>query len=196
MFIKTANYLASYKQLWQCPPPIMPEYAFIGRSNVGKSSLINLLTNNKGLAKVSGKPGKTQAINYFIINESWYLVDLPGYGYAKSSQKEREAWKKMIETYLAGRESLQCVFLLIDSRHEPQQIDITFANWLGEVGLPFVLVFTKSDKASNKAVQTNIAAFKKEMLKYWEEVPQIFVTSAEEKVGHEDILTFIDGVNN
>lgn len=178
------------------PATSLPEYAFIGRSNVGKSSLINMITDRNKLAKTSQTPGKTQLINHFIINENWYLVDLPGYGFAKASKKMKEQWEKMIKNYLAKRENLQCVMVLIDSRLEPQKIDLEFIGWLGEIGLPFVLIFTKSDKQSKGKTHANVEAFKKKMLEEWEELPAIFVTSAEERIGKEDILAFIDDVNS
>ena len=196
MFIKTANYIGSYTETSQCPPPIMPEYAFIGRSNVGKSSLINMLMNHKGLARVSNRPGKTQAINYYLVNDGWYVVDLPGYGYAKTSQSNRADWEKMIHNFLAERETIQCVFLLVDSRLEPQKNDIAFANTLGEIGVPFIIIFTKADKLSLVAVDKNVALFKKEMLKHWSEMPQYFISSAEEKKGRDEILSFIGKINN
>jgi GTP-binding protein len=173
----------------------MPEYAFIGRSNVGKSSLINMLVQKKGLAKTSATPGKTQLINHFLVNNKWYIVDLPGYGYAKSSKTNRTEWERFIRYYLKNRESLQCVFVLIDSRIPPQKVDIEFCSWLGEHGIPFLLVFTKADKQSkHKSLQT-VAAFKKEMLKYFEEVPQEFITSSETSDGRDDLLNFIDDIN-
>ncbi|MDX2000810.1 MAG: ribosome biogenesis GTP-binding protein YihA/YsxC [Chitinophagales bacterium] len=195
MFIKTANFIGSYPSISKCPPPQLPEYAFIGRSNVGKSSLVNLITGNKGLAKVSQTPGKTQTINFFLVNDAWWLVDLPGYGYAKTSQKNRGQWSKMTADYLEKRESLQCVFLLIDSRLPPQTVDITFANWLGASGIPFVIVFTKADKNSKNELASNVAAFKKEFLKHWETMPQYFITSAEKREGQEDLLSLIDSIN-
>lgn len=194
MIIKSANFIGSFPQLDKCPPAELPEFAFIGRSNVGKSSLINLLTNRNKLAKVSSTPGKTQLINIFLINEQWNLVDLPGYGYARTSQKNRGAWGTMIRKYLSGRETLQCTFVLIDSRLEPQKIDLEFINWLGQEGIPFVLVFTKADKSGANEVQRNIAAFKKAMLQSWDEVPQTFVTSASARTGQDTILSFIGEV--
>ncbi len=194
MIIKSANFVASYPGIEKCPLSPVPEFAFIGRSNVGKSSLINLITNRNKLAKVSSTPGKTQLLNFFIINEEWHLVDLPGYGYARTSQKNRGAWSAMIRKYLTIRENIQCIFVLIDSRLEPQKIDLEFLNWLGENGLPFVLVFTKADKSGAAEVQRNIAAFKKAMLQTWEEMPKHFITSSVQRSGHEEILDFIDGV--
>lgn len=190
MFEK-ATYLISSPSYDQCPKPDKFEIAFIGRSNVGKSSLINMLAGRKGLAKTSGKPGKTQMINHFLIDESWYLVDLPGYGYAKTSKTNREAWAIMIEDYLAHRESLQIVFVLIDSRLDPQKIDIEFINWLGENGVPFALVFTKADKQSVNKGQQNMAKFRKVMKKTWEELPIFFLTSSETALGKEELTEYI-----
>ncbi len=196
MIIKSAEFTVSNTKISKLPEPTLPEYAFIGRSNVGKSSLINMLTNIKGLAKTSQKPGKTQLINHFLINQSWYLVDLPGYGYAKSSKSNRAEWAKFIRNYLEKRESLQCVFVLIDSRLEPQKIDLDFCCWLGERGIPFVLVFTKADKLGVNKSQQNIATFKKSLLKFFEEIPQIFLTSSETGLGREDILELVENINS
>lgn len=195
MNIKTAEFICSNTQISKLPPPVMPEYAFIGRSNVGKSSLINMLTGKKGLAKTSQTPGKTQLINHFLINSNWYVVDLPGYGYARISKSKKEDWDKFIRHYLTKRESLQCVMVLIDSRLEPQKIDVEFCNKLGEWGLPFVLVFTKADKQSNTKTDQNVAKFRKALLATFEAVPDCFVTSSETGVGHDEVLNFIDGVN-
>jgi len=195
MIVKSAEFICSNTQVSKLPPPIMPEYAFIGRSNVGKSSLINMLTSKKGLAKTSQTPGKTQLINHFLINDNWYIVDLPGYGYARISKSKKEDWNKFIRTYLDKRESLQCVMVLIDSRLEPQKIDIEFCNWLGEKGLSFVLVFTKADKQSSIKTDQNVAKFKKALLATFEEVPPIFVTSSETQNGRDEVLGFIDEVN-
>lgn len=173
----------------------MPEYAFIGRSNVGKSSLINMLVNKKGLAKTSQTPGKTQLINHFIINDSWYIVDLPGYGYAKTSRSNRSDWQKFIHYYLKNRENLQCVFVLIDSRIEPQKIDIEFCCWLGENGIPFLVVYTKADKQSDFKTKQNASKFRKTLLGYFEEMPQEFVTSSETRDGKDEILGFIHELN-
>lgn len=173
------------------PAPNLPEYAFIGRSNVGKSSLINMLTGHKSLAKTSSSPGKTQTVNHFLIEKSWYLVDLPGYGYAKVSKSSREEWQKMIRHYFKKRENLMCVFLLIDGRHEPLKADLDFAVWLGELEIPFVLVFTKGDKLGASSLQSNVAAFRKKMLQWWTETPITFLTSAETKLGRENLLSFI-----
>jgi GTP-binding protein len=195
MIVKSAEFICSNTQISRLPPPVKPEYAFIGRSNVGKSSLINMLVAKKGLAKTSQTPGKTQLINHFYINDLWYLVDLPGYGYARISKSKKEDWNKFIRAYLDKRESLQCVMVLIDSRLEPQKIDIEFCNWLGEKGLSFVLIFTKADKQSSIKTDQNIAKFKKAMLATFDEVPPIFVTSAETQLGRDEVLGFIDGVN-
>jgi len=194
--IKTAAFVCSNTRTDKLPPPVRPEYAFIGRSNVGKSSLINMLLNHKGLAKTSQKPGKTQLINHFIVNDDWYLVDLPGYGYARTSKSNRTEWERFIRYYLKNRESLQCVFVLIDSRLEPQKVDIEFCNWLGEEGIPFLLIFTKADKQSAVKTDQNVAKFKKELLKSFEEVPQIFITSAENKLGRDVVLRLIDELNS
>jgi len=195
MIIKSADFICSNTQVSKLPPPLKPEYAFIGRSNVGKSSLINMLTNRKGLAKTSQTPGKTQLINHFLINDSWYIVDLPGYGYARISKSKKEDWDKFIRTYLDKRESLQCVMVLIDSRHEPQKIDLEFCNWLGEKGLPFVLVFTKADKQSGLKTSQNIAKFRKALMQTFEEAPEYFITSSETQEGRDAVLDFVDGVN-
>src|SRR3954471_23809579 len=195
MIVKSAEFICSNTQISKLPPPVKPEYAFIGRSNVGKSSLINMLVAKKGLAKTSQTPGKTQLINHFLINESWYIVDLPGYGYARISKSKKEDWNKFIRTYLDKRESLQCVMVLIDSRLEPQKIDIEFCNWLGEKGLSFVLVFTKADKQSAVKTDQNIAKFKKAMIATFEEVPPYFVTSSETHDGRDKVLAFIAETN-
>jgi GTP-binding protein len=195
MIVKSAEFICSNTQISKLPPPVKAEYAFIGRSNVGKSSLINMLTGKKGLAKTSQTPGKTQLINHFLINDSWYIVDLPGYGYARASKSKKADWSKFIHTYLDKRESLQCVLVLIDSRLEPQKIDLEFCNWLGEKGLSFILVFTKADKQSNIKTDQNIAKFKKAILTSFEEAPQYFITSAETQIGHDDVLKFIDNIN-
>ena len=195
MIVKSAEFICSNTQVSRLPPPLKPEYAFIGRSNVGKSSLINMLVAKKGLAKTSQTPGKTQLINHFYINDHWYLVDLPGYGYARISKSKKEDWNKFIRTYLDKRESLQCVMVLIDSRLEPQKIDIEFCNWLGEKGLSFVLIFTKADKQSSVKTDQNVAKFKKALSATFDEVPPIFITSAETQLGRDQVLAFIDGVN-
>ncbi|MBC7401022.1 MAG: YihA family ribosome biogenesis GTP-binding protein [Mucilaginibacter sp.] len=195
MIIKTADFICSNTQISKLPPPIKPEYAFIGRSNVGKSSLINMLTAKKGLAKTSQTPGKTQLINHFLVNDNWYIVDLPGYGYARASKTKKADWNKFIQQYLDKRESLQCVMVLIDSRLDPQKIDIEFCNWLGEKGLSFVLVFTKADKQSSIKTDQSVAKFKKALLETFDEVPQIFITSAELHAGRDEILGFISTIN-
>jgi GTP-binding protein len=196
MIIKNAEFLCSNTRVDKLPEANKPEYAFIGRSNVGKSSLINAMTGRKNLAKTSQKPGKTQLINHFLINDSWYLVDLPGYGFAKASKSNREEWSRFIRKYLIDRTNLQCVFVLIDSRLEPQKIDIDFCTWLGEQGIPFILVFTKADKQSVVKSDQHIAKFKKTLLTYFEEVPPLFLTSAETKKGCEELLIFIDEINS
>jgi len=195
MIIKSADFICSNTQISKLPPPVKPEYAFIGRSNVGKSSLINMLVGKKGLAKTSQTPGKTQLINHFLINENWYLVDLPGYGYARISKSKKEDWDKFIRNYLNKRESLQCVLVLIDSRLEPQKIDLEFCNMLGEKGLPFALIFTKADKQSPVKTDQNVAKFRKALLATFEEVPDIFVTSSESALGKDEVLNFVDGIN-
>ena len=195
MIVKSAEFICSNTQISKLPPPVKPEYAFIGRSNVGKSSLINMLTAKKGLAKTSQTPGKTQLINHFLINDNWYIVDLPGYGYARASKSKKADWDKFIHSYLDKRESLQCVMALIDSRLEPQKIDLEFCNWLGEKGLPFVLVFTKADKQSSVKTDQNIAKFKKALLTTFDEVPDIFITSAETHDGRDEILGFVGRIN-
>ncbi|TAD99149.1 MAG: YihA family ribosome biogenesis GTP-binding protein [Bacteroidetes bacterium] len=195
MSIKTANFVKSSPEYQQCPPPTLPEYAFIGRSNVGKSSLINMIVAQKDMAKTSGKPGKTQLINHFLINEQWYLVDLPGYGYAKVSKEKKKTFGAMIENYLLERKSLRCVFVLIDIRLEMQKNDQEFMRWLGECGIPFVLAFTKCDKLSKNGVQKAVQAYEQEMFKEWEEMPTYFVSSANTNQGQEEILAFIDQIN-
>jgi GTP-binding protein len=192
MNIKSAEFVISNTELSKCPKPDMPEFAFIGRSNVGKSSLINLLTNRKDLAKTSGKPGKTQTINHFIVNKQWYLVDLPGYGYAGVSRTSRKSWGKMIENYFLNRENLYCTFVLVDARHEPQKKDIEFITWLGEKKIPLCIVLTKADKVQRNALAKSQQQLKKELLETWDELPPIFVTSAEKKVGKDEVLDFIE----
>lgn len=195
MTIHTADYSASFPSVNKCPNTEIPEYAFIGRSNVGKSSLINMLCERKKLALTSGKPGKTQMLNYFIINKLWYLVDLPGYGYAKISKVKRESFRKMIEGYLQRRNNLQCTFLLIDSNVSPQKIDIEFINWLGEARIPFVIVYTKSDKSKAPELKKNIEAFQNKLLETWHELPTQFHTSANKREGRDELLEYIEGLN-
>lgn len=196
MIIKTAEFLVSSPGIKACPEKRLPEYAFIGRSNVGKSSLINLLVERKGLAKTSSTPGKTQLINYFLINDDWYLVDLPGYGYAKTSKSSRNKWGKMIHEYLVKRDTLVCIFILIDSRHKPQNKDIDFINWVGASELPFVIVFTKCDKLSKTELAKNMKAYQDHLYKYWQELPLMFQTSTLDKRGREEILNFIQENNH
>jgi len=195
MIIKSAEYLISNAEWDKCPKPVLPEYAFIGRSNVGKSSLINMLANNDKLAKTSGTPGKTQLINHFLINQAWYLVDLPGYGFAKVSQSARRRWEQMIENYLRKRENLVNVFVLIDSRHTPQKLDLEFINQLGEWQVPFNLVFTKADKNTQVETSRNVKAFLNKLKEDWEFLPAHFITSTVKKTGRDAILGFIDEMN-
>lgn len=195
MKLTEAKFVQSASDYRKSPQPLLPEYAFIGRSNVGKSSLINMLTANKNLAKTSQTPGKTQLINHFQVNNKWFLVDLPGYGFAKAPKAEREKWDKMIWDYLANRENLMCVFVLIDIRIEPQTVDLNFIDALGEKGIPFYLIFTKADKVGKVTAEQNIDLFKKTMLMTWSKVPPYFVTSSERKVGREELLKAIDELN-
>jgi GTP-binding protein len=195
MIIRSAVYVISSPDYLQSPKPDRPEYAFIGRSNVGKSSLINMLCNNDKLAKTSGIPGKTQLINHFSVNDEWYLVDLPGYGFAKRSQTQRKKWEKMIEDYLRKRPNLVTVFILIDSRHSPQKIDLGFVGNLGEWQIPFCLVFTKADKENQRTVSANVKAFLDKMRDTWQFLPQHFVTSTLKKMGRDKILGLIDELN-
>ncbi len=192
MQIKEALFVISNSEVSKCPVDGKHEFAFIGRSNVGKSSLINMLTGKKNLAKTSGTPGKTQLINHFIIDNNWYLVDLPGYGYAKASKTARYKWEKFIADYLTKRTTLMNTFVLLDARLEPQKIDLEFMNWCGEKGIPFSMVFTKIDKLSSTALQKNLAKYKKEMLKYWDELPPVFTSSSESGFGKEPILNYIE----
>ncbi|MDR1345293.1 MAG: ribosome biogenesis GTP-binding protein YihA/YsxC [Bacteroidales bacterium] len=196
MQLKTIKFLQSEADWRRCPPPALPEFAFIGRSNVGKSSLINMLANHKSLAKISSKPGKTRTINHFLVNNAWYLVDLPGYGYAVVSKTMRAKWESMIRDYLNFRTNLQIVFVLIDSRLEPQQKDIDFINTLGELGLPFALIFTKADKLSATATHQNIMQFRQKLLETWEELPAHFITSAVTAKGREELLNYIEQIIN
>ncbi len=191
-----AQYVISNTDWRKCPPTTLPEYAFIGRSNVGKSSLINMLTQQKGLAKTSSKPGKTLLINHFLVEDSWYIVDLPGYGYAQVDKNGQRRLQALINGYIMHREALTCLMLLIDSRHEPQKIDLEFMAQLGENGIPFVIVFTKLDKLSNAKWQLNLQKYKERLSEEWEELPPIFATSAEKGVGRDEILDYIHSVND
>jgi len=195
MEIKTAEFTLSAPTVSMCPQDSKPEYAFIGRSNVGKSSLINMLTNHKKLAKTSQTPGKTLLINHFIINKEWYLVDLPGYGYAKRSKKEQQKLDQMIRGYILQREQLVNVFVLVDVRLEPQKIDLEFIEWLGQSSVPFAIVFTKADKLTANKVAQNVEAYKKKLLETWEELPPYYITSSEKRQGREEVLEYIDNIN-
>ena len=195
MNVKKAEFVISNTDVQKCPQDGKPEYAFIGRSNVGKSSLINMLTGKKGLAMTSSTPGKTQLINHFIINDEWYLVDLPGYGYAQRGKAGRQKIQEIIDHYLDEREDLTCLFVLLDCRHEPQKIDLDFINLLGESGIPFVIVFTKIDKLSQSRLNENISAYKDKLLETWEELPPIFYTSSEHKKGKDELLDYIENIN-
>jgi GTP-binding protein len=195
MIIKDAQFVISNTDYRKCPQDGKPEYAFIGRSNVGKSSLINMLTNRKGLAMTSSKPGKTQLINHFIINDEWYLVDLPGYGYAQRGKEGREKIRKIIDSYILNRAELTCLFLLLDCRHEPQEIDLDFINWLGEEGVPFVIVFTKTDKIGKVRLRENTEIYINKLHETWEELPTIFYTSSEHRIGGDEILNYIEQIN-
>ena len=194
MIIKSAEYTISSARVQQCPASDLPEFAFIGRSNVGKSSLINMLTGKNGLAKTSATPGKTILINHFLINGSWYVVDLPGYGYAKRGMKQRDELQRMITGYILNREQMMNLFLLIDSRHEPQRIDLEFIEWLGENGIPFSIVFTKADKLSKGKLAGNVKHYLSELSKQWEELPPHFITSSETKQGREELLDYIETI--
>ena len=195
MEIKSAEFVISNSSVEKCPSTHAPEYAFIGRSNVGKSSLINMLTNNKKLAKTSATPGKTLLINHFLINNEWYLVDLPGYGYAKISKKEQEKLQQIISSYILCREQMTNLFVLVDSRHEPQKIDMEFIEWLGENGIPFSIVFTKADKSKPTKLEANIDAYLKALKEQWEELPPYFITSSENKTGRTELLNYIESIN-
>lgn len=195
MEIRSAKYLISSPRVELCPVADKPEYAFIGRSNVGKSSLINMLTNQQKLAKTSGSPGKTQMINHFIINKEWYMVDLPGYGYAKVSQKQRASFSKMISNYLQQRQNLVTVFVLIDSRHKPQQLDLDFLAQLGELQIPFNMIFTKADKSTQREAAKNVRGFIEAMREQWEFIPRSFLTSAVKGLGRKEILSYIEELN-
>ena len=195
MKIKSSEFVLSNSDVAKCPKNNIPEYAFIGRSNVGKSSLINMLTSRKSLAKTSGRPGKTQLINHFLINEEWYLVDLPGYGYARVSKSAKKTFQKFITQYFALREQLVTGFVLVDIRHKPQPIDLDFMKWLGENGIPFSIIFTKADKLKPKAIENHVEDYKKILLETWEEVPNYFITSSSKDVGKEEVLEYIDSLN-
>lgn len=195
MMIKSAEFVMSNSRVENCPDSRLPEYAFIGRSNVGKSSLINMLTERKSLAKTSAKPGKTQLINHFLINKNWHLVDLPGYGYAKVSKSVKKTFQKFITAYFEKREQMICAFVLIDSRHEPQNIDLEFMQWLGERQIPFCIIFTKADKLKPMALERNIENYETQMLETWAEMPQYFVSSATTGLGKDEILEYINSVN-
>lgn len=195
MIIKSAAYLCSNGVVAKCPPANMHEYAFTGRSNVGKSSLINMLTNRKELALISGKPGKTKTVNHFLINENWYLVDLPGYGFAKVSKQEKERFDNLLEDYVQNRTNLISLFILIDSRHAPQKIDLEFLEWLGSNGIPFAIMFTKIDKLSSSELNKNLTHYKKELLKAWNDLPPIFITSAHTGAGKTEVLNYIEQMN-
>jgi GTP-binding protein len=191
MKITTAEFISSYADVHKCPPADKPEFAFIGRSNVGKSSLINMLTNSRNLAKTSSTPGKTQTINHFLINTAWYLVDLPGYGYAKASKSLRQGFGRIIEDYVLKRENLSCLFILIDARLEPQKIDLSFIQWVGEKNIPLCLLFTKSDKLGKNDLAKSIARYKKTLTEVWDELPPIVITSSETRMGKDEVLDFI-----
>lgn len=193
--IKSARFVISNFDVRKCPSDNKPEYAFIGRSNVGKSSLINALTGQRKLAMTSATPGKTLLINHFLVNDEWYLVDLPGYGYAKRSKSQTEQLQKIISSYVLGREQMTLLFVLIDSRHEPQKIDLEFIEWLGENGVPFAIIFTKADKLTKSALSANIETYKRRLLEEWEELPPVFVTSSESRLGRDEVLQYINDVN-
>jgi GTP-binding protein len=195
MEIKDARFVISNTDVERCPRPDRPEYAFIGRSNVGKSSLINMLTNRKSLAKTSGKPGKTRLINHFLINDTWYLVDLPGYGYAKIGRRESKKWGNFFRNYILTRENLFCLFVLIDSRHDPQPIDLEFMEWLGINEIPFAIIFTKTDKLKEQELEDNMKNYQQKMLETWESMPPWFVSSAQTGHGRTEILKYIQNIN-
>ena len=195
MEIKDARFVISNTDVKKCPADGKPEYAFIGRSNVGKSSLINMLTGKKGLAMTSSTPGKTLLINHFLINDDWYLVDLPGYGYAQRGKEGRENIRRIIENYILEREELTNLFVLIDSRHEPQKIDLEFMEWLGENGIPFAIIFTKTDKISKSRLQENFQVYENKLKETWEELPPVFFSSSEKKEGKNEILSYIEQIN-
>ncbi|WP_425076852.1 ribosome biogenesis GTP-binding protein YihA/YsxC [Psychroserpens sp. S379A] len=196
MLIKTAEFIISNSDVDKCPKDHLPEYAFIGRSNVGKSSLINMLTNHKNLAKTSGRPGKTQLINHFLINKNWFLVDLPGYGYARVSKTEKKKFQKFITNYFEKRKQLVSAFVLVDIRHKPQNIDLEFMEYLGVSEIPFSIIFTKADKLKPMAIEKHVKDYCQVLLKTWEELPPHFVTSSSKAIGREDVLQFIDSTNH
>ena len=196
MHIKSAEFVMSNSDVAKCPKTPLPEYAFIGRSNVGKSSLINMLTSRKSLAKTSGRPGKTQLINHFLINKNWHLVDLPGYGYARVSKNTKNTFQKFITQYFSLREQLVSAFVLVDIRHEPQTIDLEFMQWLGEHGIPFSIIFTKADKLKPNAILRHIEDYKNVLLETWEDMPNYFITSSSNETGKDDVLSYIDSLNN
>ena len=195
MVINKSEFVISAPSVERCPDDNKPEYAFIGRSNVGKSSLINMLCQHKGLAKTSATPGKTLLINHFLINDEWYIVDLPGYGYARRGKDSREQLSKIIRSYILGREQMTNLFVLVDSRHKPQKIDLEFMEWLGENGVPFSIVFTKMDKLGREAGTRNVNEYKKTLLEQWEELPPIFITSSEDRRGRDELLDYIGAIN-
>lgn len=195
MIIKSAEFVVSNSDVGKCPKSSLPEYAFIGRSNVGKSSLINMLTGRKSLAKTSGKPGKTQLINHFLINKNWHLVDLPGYGYARVSKSAKKTFQKFITQYFSHREQLVTGFVLVDIRHKPQPIDLEFMQWLGENGIPFSIIFTKADKLKPKAIERQVKDYKTVILEFWEDMPNYFITSSSNGMGKDEVLGYIDELN-
>ena len=195
MEIKSAEFVISNTKVDLCPKGNLPEYAFIGRSNVGKSSLINMLTGHRKLAMTSATPGKTLLMNHFVVNDEWYLVDLPGYGYSKRSKTQNEQLQHIISSYILDREAMTLLFVLVDSRHEPQKIDLEFFQWLGENGVPFSIIFTKADKLTKSTLTANIAAYKKRLLEDWEELPPVFITSSETSLGREEVLEYIAQIN-
>ena len=196
MLIKSAEFVVSNSDVAKCPNNRRPEYAFIGRSNVGKSSLINMLMQRKSLAKTSGRPGKTQLINHFLVNDRWYLVDLPGYGYARVSKSAKKVFQKFITQYFQKRQQLVSAFVLVDCRHEPQKIDLEFMQWMGENEIPFSIVFTKADKLKEKALQENIKTYVEKMLEFWEELPPYFITSSSSGTGRDELLNYIGEIND
>lgn len=196
MIVKSVEFVKSSAKWQDCPKPTLPEYAFIGRSNVGKSSLINAIMNKKDLAKTSQTPGKTQLINHFIVNQNWFLTDLPGYGYAKVSKSIRKDFEKLITNYILNRKNLITLFVLVDIRHNPQKIDLEFMEWCGENEIPFSIIFTKADKLKPNAIQKNVETYQNKLLEFWEELPEMYITSAEKKEGGEKILEFIGSTND